>query len=70
MQVSIENILKPKGMLYNPNFVYSQIFGIQCEHYYDCSHKETMLISYIFSLLPHVFTTNGESGSSKLPTNT
>ena len=28
----------------------------------------TMLYSYIFSLLPHIFTINGEAGSLKLPT--
>ena len=65
----MENILKPKGMLYNPNFINSQIFCIQCEHCFDCLHKGPTFNSCIFSLLPDIFTVNGESGSSKHLTN-
>ena len=55
----MENILKSKGMLCNANLIYSQLFGIQCEDCYDCLHKGTAFNSYIFSLIPHIFTING-----------
>ena len=59
----------PLIMLCNPNCIYIQIFSIQCEHCYDHLHKGITFNAYIFSLLPHIFTINGELGSSKLPTN-
>ena len=44
----MENILKPKGMLCNVNLTYRQLFGIWCEHCYDCSHKDQCLAPTYF----------------------
>ena len=63
MQVSIEIILKPKGMLCNPNsyIVKYLVFSVSTT---TITHTKKQVNSYILSLLPQSLLKKGEPGSS------